>query len=321
MAFPAEKYKKSLFFYTNSLVRFQFLQYHISNKIRLAKSGHMEDFMKLMKKALVAVSVLALASVIFAGCKKEDDDDENNMISGSNNNYSIAYKNETSSVSRGYQTTTFKHLGALCQMTMKVTSSAPDGAMGYIWDLESNSTRAVKEPRRFFIVGFNYNDTATGKVAYYVSRYTNVTDIMEENFGTKLTSNPAVEKEYIKLNSTNVFTPTQDSSGNIVVTVNVYEGTYDADAADGTSYKKGDYNGTFVVDIYNGAVAKADLATATKADSVTIPAADIGYLSAGTSKSARQKNGAVYANVYAGKTLTGSWKYLDTYSEAEVIEE
>ena len=266
--------------------------------------------MKLMKKALVAVSVLALASVIFAGCKKEDDDDENNMISGSNNNYSIEYKNETSSVSRGYQATTFKHLGALCQMTMKVTSSAPDGAMGYIWDLESNSTRAVKDPRRFFIVGFNYNDTADGKVAYYVSRYTNVTDIMEENFGTKLTSNPAVEKEYIQLNSTNVFTPTPDSSGNIVVTVNVYEGTNDAD-----------YNGTFVVDIYNGAVAEADLLTATKVVSVTIPAEDIGYLSAGTSKSARQKNGAVYANVYAGKTLTGSWKYLDTYSEAEVIEE
>ena len=54
---------------------------------------------------------------------------------------------------------------------------------------------------------------------------------------------------------------------------------------------------------------------------------DVGYVTIAhnvatvTSNGNRQKNGAVYANVYAGKTLKGSWKYADTYSADEVVEE
>ena len=198
--------------------------------------------MKLSKLFKIGAAALMVTSLCFVGCKDEDDDDENNMLSGSNNNYSISYKNESTSVSRGYKTTTFKHLGSLCQMTMSA-DSANSGAMGYIWDLESNSERAEKDPRRFFIVGFNYDGS---DIKPYVSLYKNVTDLQLQNFGAtgqketgaNTTANGATEKEYIALGSKKL-TQKADNDGNIVLTVDVKEGT---DAS-------GNYDGTYIVKI------------------------------------------------------------------------
>jgi len=269
-----------------------------------------------LSKILLSTAVLAAAmtmALTFTSCGEKDDDD-NNMLSGSNNDYSIDYTNESSDVSRGYKTTTFMHLGALCQMKM-AKASAGSGAMGYIWDLESNSARAEKDPRRFFIFGFNY-DTTTG-VKYYLSLYKNVKDIQKNNFGatainqkepTAAVSDGATEKEYWPFGKNYIAKPSEDEEGNIVVTVNVYEGTD----------LSGQYDGTYIVDLYDGAVTKDQLATATKVNSCVIPAADVGYLAAGTNSFSRQKNGAVYANCYAGKTLSASWHYADTYREANV---
>ena len=254
------------------------------------------------------------------GCKAEDDDDELKALSGSNNDYSVDFKNEGNDVYRAYHTTTFKHAGALCQVTMN-TSNGGKGAMGYIWDLESNSTRTEKEPRRFFIVGFNYDYTATGKVAYYVSRYSNVTDIEAKNFGA--TSNGAAEKVYVELNTTNVCTPTIDTNGDLTMTFDVYEdGEFTVDENGKKKYTS--YNGGFVVDIYNGKIETADLKTANKVKSVKIPAADVGYKTAEsdvTKPICNQKQGAVYVNVYQGYTLKGKWYYADTYKAAEVVED
>ena len=259
------------------------------------------------------------------GCKAEDDDDDElKALSGSNNDYSVDFKNEGNDVYRAYHTTTFKHAGALCQVTMN-TSNGGKGAMGYIWDLESNSTRAEKEPRRFFIVGFNYDHTAKDKVAYYVSRYSNVTDIEAINFGAP--SNGADEEEYIKLNATNVCVPTIDANGDLTMTFDVYEdGEFTFDENGKKKYTS--YNGGFVVDIYNGKIETADLKTASKVKSVKIPAADVGYKTAESDvtkpicgASANQKQGAVYVNVYKGNTLKGKWHYADTYMAAEVVED
>ena len=155
--------------------------------------------MKLSKILMSGALVAALAFGVM-GCKAEDDDDELKALSGSNNDYSVDFKNEGNDVYRAYHTTTFKHAGALCQVTMN-TSNGGKGAMGYIWDLESNSTRAEKEPRRFFIVGFNYDYTEKGKVAYYVSRYSNVTDINVKLYDYVETSdiiaNPKEDKLYV----------------------------------------------------------------------------------------------------------------------------
>ncbi len=250
------------------------------------------------------------------------------MISGSNNNYSISYTNTSDDTSRGYKTTTFKHAGSLCQITLNSDSS--EGAMGYIWDLESNSSRAVAAPRVFCIAGFNYNHTATGKVAYYVSRYKNVVDIEAENFGTTSsityngTSYTATENEKIALSPSNSFTPTKDSSGNVVVTFDVYEdGTWSWNDSK-TKRVYTSYNGGYVVDIYDGAVTLSQIATGsvTAKDSATFSASELGYDVTDSSKSVvSQFNGAVYANVYANSTVNGSWKYLETYKSADVVEE
>ena len=275
--------------------------------------------MKLSKILMSGALVAALAFGVM-GCKAEDDDDELKALSGSNNDYSVDFKNEGNDVYRAYHTTTFKHAGALCQVTMN-TSNGGKGAMGYIWDLESNSTRAEKEPRRFFIVGFNYDYTEKGKVAYYVSRYSNVTDIEAKNFGA--TSNGAAEKEYIKLNATNVCDPTIDANGDLTMTFDVYEdGEFTVDENGKKKYTS--YNGGFVVDIYNGKIETADLKTANKVKSVKIPAADVGYKTAEsdvTKPICNQKQGAVYVNVYQGYTLKGKWYYADTYKAAEVVED
>jgi len=280
--------------------------------------------MKLSKILMSGALVAALTFGVM-GCKAEENDDELGVLQGRNNDYSVEYTNEGDDTYRAYITTTFKHAGSLCQVTMN--KSDKGGAMGYIWDLESNSSRAEKDPRRFFIVGFNYNNTATGKVAYYVSRYSNVTDIQAKNFGTGTNASDAKEKEYIKLNTTNVCTPTVDANGDFTMTFDVYEDGVFTVEDDGTK-KYTSYNGGFVVDIYNGKVEKEGLKNAKKVDTVKIPADDVGYKTADsdTTKpicgaSANQKNGAVYANIYKGSTLKGSWHYADTYKAAEVVED
>lgn len=276
---------------------------------------------------LFGSALIATLAFGFTACS-EDDDDPNDMISGSNNNYSISYTNSSADTSRGYKTTTFKHAGSLVQITMN--SDSTKGAMGYIWDLESNSSRAVAAPRVFCIAGFNYNYTAEGKVAYYVSRYKNVVDIEASNFGTDSpityngTAYTAEENAKIALSTKNSFTPTKDSSGNVVVTIDVYEdGVWSWNDAK-TERKYTSYNGGYVVEIYDGAVTLSEIAngTATAVDSTSFTASELGYTVSDSSKSVvSQFNGAVYANVYANSTLNGSWKYLETYKSADVVEE
>ncbi|MBQ9207469.1 MAG: hypothetical protein IJ158_12280 [Treponema sp.] len=279
--------------------------------------------MKLSKKVLAAFSMAAALAmaVSFTSCGEEDADDENGMISGSNNNYKLLYDNSASEdTSRGYVPTTGNHAGALVQITLnKEGTSGSGAAMGYIWDLQSTDasasaeevTRAVSaKPRNFCIVGFaNFS----GTVKAYVSRYTNVYDIQAKNFGTDgITVNGATqtagEEEYIKSSDDKKLTA---ADGSYVMTVNVYEETTGEGESKTTT-------GGYVVDIYNGVVEKAHLASAEKLATTTIPAADLGY---DTAKKVTQKQGGVYANVYAKSKASGTWKYADTYKADKVIEE
>lgn len=284
--------------------------------------------MKLSKKVLAAMSAatLIMTAGIFTSCGEEEDDDENNMLAGSNNDYTLSYDNSTGTdTSRGYKVTKNNHAGALCQITLnKEGTSGSGAAMGYIWDLKSTDAtasaeelaRAVSEkPRTFCIVGFGYR-TSAKKYSPYVSRYTNVYDIQANNFGTDgVTVNGATQKadedEYIAIGENYL---TEDETGNIVMTVNVYEET----AADESDATKTVTTGGYVVDIYNGAVSKDELATAEKLATTTISAEDLGYNEA---KKVTQKQGAVYANVYSKSKASGTWKYLDTYSADEVVED
>ena len=274
-------------------------------------------------------------ATMFVGCKAEDDDDDAQAIKGSANHYTVNYTNDTNDTYRAYATTQYKHAGALWQVTL--TKDSGKGALGYIWDLETDSSRAAKAVRRFCIAGFNYNHTAPNKVAYYVSGYKNVVDVSAENFGTneeieategkhKGESFKAEEKEFIPLKSVYSFEPTKDADGNVVVTFDVYE---DGDWKwNGSKRKYTSYNGGYVVDIYDGAVETAAIADGSaekqKRNTVKIPAAYLGYATetSDTTKSiVKQQSAAVYINAYAGTTLNAKWDCADTYKEANVVEE
>ena len=251
-----------------------------------------------LSKVLFGSAVMAALVFGFASCAAEDDDDEKEAITGSNNDYSISFTNEDDGMYRAYHSTFNRHLGGLCQITLDKDSTG-DGTIGYIFDLESNPSRAAKDPRTLCIVGFNLATTGVAKP--YVSHFTNVTDIQADNFGTKLSENPAKEKEYLKLGDSSIKLSDCEVDGKYVLTVDV----------------NGKDNEDYVVRIYKGKVEKASLATATALHTVTIPKEDL-YP---TTKKIEQKAAAVYVNVYARKTMKATWHYADTYAEAEVVEE
>ena len=295
--------------------------------------------MKLSKKVLAVFSMVAALAmaVSFTSCGEDDDDEKDAISKGNSDSFSIAYTNEDSSVYRGYKTTSLKHSGALTKVTMD-TSSANAGAMGYIWDLESNSKREAKDPRRFCIVGFNYDGT---QVNPYVSVYKNVTDISLNNFGaaaiteketgSTATNAGATEEEIIKLGSNKKtvtkVAKTDTVPEHIVLTIDVYEdGNFTwNDEKTKRVYTADDstpaYTGGYRVDVYDGEITTAALADGTAGTpilSTSITAAQLGY-TAGTQPT--QQYCAAYANVYPGKTLTGTWNYTATYNADEVVEE
>lgn len=281
--------------------------------------------MKKLSKVLFGSAILAALVFGFAGCTEEDDDD-NDMISGSGNNYSISYTNDSSDTSRGYNTTSTKHLGSICQITFNKDSLSNNGAMAYIWDLEADSSRAAKDVRRFCIAGLRIVSTGSEyKAQPYVSIYKNVVDIMANNFGVgteltategkgKGTSYTAKETEKIKLGTETQFSVTPDSTtGAVTVTVKVEP------VDESNSYSKSAAT-KFAVDFYAGAYDESTIKSASTAASTTISASELGYT--GDNTYLKQQSAAVYANVYQGKTLNGSWKYVKDYAEAEeVVEE
>ena len=294
--------------------------------------------MKLSKKVLAAFSMaaaLAMAST-FVACTEDDDDDFNLISKDNSDNFTINATNDTGSVQRGYKTTSLKHSGALTQITMN-KACANSGAMGYIWDLESANSdgtysRAAKDTRRFLIAGFNYNGSV---VKPYVSLYKDVVDIQANNFGATGTTQKettaatavgdAKETEYLKLGEKLLSVTPDTSTGDFVITLDVYEdGNWTWNEAK-TKRVYTSYNGGYIADIYVGALTLAEVAAKTSADATaTIKAADLGYITetSNTAKNiVKQQTCAVYANVYAGKTLKGSFKYTETYAADEVVEE
>lgn len=271
--------------------------------------------MKIMKK-IAAVTIAAAALFAFAGCS--DADDPNEMITGSNKNYEIDYTNTTEETSRGYHSTAYKHAGAAVQLDFlnvnKDTKEA--GVMGLIFDLEEKD--GVKS---FNVIGVRTADTEGG-LGYYVSRFENVTDIQAENFGTKLKENPAKETVYVK-----DFAKAQGEKGtDSKVTVYAYaiEKKAEADGTDSAnkSYKANEY--IYKVYLINNKVAKLDgngNLVDEEGNSVTLADSDCVATIATGYTSLEQKKLAVYANVYKGKTLKGTWTYRGDYKEVGVDED
>ncbi len=310
--------------------------------------------MKLSKKILAAMSATALLATasFFTSCTEDDDDDYGIITKDNKDNFTIDYTNDSTSVQRGYVTTSTKHSGALTQITMNKVSAGA-GAMGYIWDLEAAGSdgtysREAKDTRRFLIAGFNCSGSGSSYVVKpYVSLYKDVVDIQANNFGATGTTQKeetaatavgsASEIEYLALGSKSLSVTPDSTSGDFVITLDVYEdGEWTWNEAK-TKRVYTSYNGGYVADIYVGALETADVAEKTSPDATAkIKADDLGYLAALQTKYANdadklakitedniveQQTCAVYANVYAGKTLKGSFKYAADYAAAEAVEE
>lgn len=284
-----------------------------------------------MKLSKILLTTVAAAAVIGLTSCGSGDDDPNNMIKGSNSKYSIDYTNDSTKISRGYCDTTYKHAGAAVQFTFENQSkdTAGSGVMGLIFDLAGSK----KETRSFDVVGVK-TVNGTGALKYYISRFTGVKDIQDDNFGA-YKGGPATEIEYK--------VAFQDAEGKVegdTVTVTAYaiQKKMDAEGTDtkGTVYAAGEW--VYKVYLLNNGIKKLDkdgnlidkdgkkVELEEKDCLATIATGYIG-------DKPTQNKLAVYANVYPSEreagdegitgcgTLTGTWTFHGDYYACDVEED
>ena len=246
--------------------------------------------MKKAKKMLLAASALALVSFGFSGCTAEDDD-ENDMISNKGEVYSINYtNNDARDTSRGYKTYgVSRRNGALVEFKFtdtNVSERSKAGVLGFIWELDDTAGK-----RSFFVLGLRQE---SGVPYYYISKFSDVTDIGAYNFGA----------------------PVDDYAGN---------GAKEEVVASFTSLGSGfktEKEVTVYADIkprvngYDVAIYKTRANAEAKTNAVVTKPID----SPNEGKEPAIKTLAFYANVYQLKTLSGTWEILNKYGEAEVTE-
>lgn len=265
----------------------------------------------------------ALLALGMMSCSDDDDDDPYNVISGGPKTYKIACTNSNTVpdggapkdyVIRGYESTTFKHTGGTVQITMNKDEAC--GNMGFIFDLKDNANN--KGNKDFFIVGVNYKYSGKSGLGYYISKFENISDILAGNFGATTSGDGAttaketeVVTAFAAINAND--TDITDADGNISFVIDVV-------GKDTGANKPGSdlEAGQFKVSIYkssdlDGSKVKSD---ATPLVTKTITSAQTGY-----DGDVPQNKLAVYGNVYAGKTLTGKWKFLGDYNCVEPEEE
>ncbi len=140
-------------------------------------------------------------------------DDTEGAIKGSNGNYTVDYNNTSNDLYRAYKDTALKHAGALIKVTFD-SNNVSKSKMGVIFDLKEDDENAGAQ--EFYIIGLNPSAKDSNTANFYVSKYTNVTDIQANNFGTDLKTNPAKEVEIVKLaTSNNITVPAADAEGKI----------------------------------------------------------------------------------------------------------
>lgn len=282
-----------------------------------------------LSKVLLSSAVAAALVFGFVGCKA-DEDDPNNMISGSGKNYSIAYTNEDSKISRGYVPTAFAHAGAAVQIdfTELTKDTAKAGVMGLIFDLDT----ADDGSRSFDVIGVRASDE-NGGIDYYISRFTGVTDIQDNNFGA-YTGGPATEKEYVSAFKT---AKGENESGTTTVYAYAIQKQVSEAGSDskGVAYKANEF--VYKVYLLNNKIAKLDREgnlVDENGKSVELSDSDcLATIATGYTK-LTQKKLSVYANVYPTAenkandvktsgcgTLTGKWTFRGDYKEVGIDED
>ena len=288
--------------------------------------------MKLSKVLLGSLFAAAMLG-LFAGCAKEDDPYD--MITEKNSTtWEISHTNEEAdTVHRGYASTNFKHSGGLVNIHFNSKSNGTygDGVMGFVFGLRANETNS--KANDFFVVGVrNRGD-------YYVSKYTNVTNLQGNNFGVG-DNDGAEEVEYVSLGAT---VPSDKAS-----TTNGYDvGVYFRDVVvDSTAtaapyahkyqlyFVNVDSTASYDVDDDTGAL-KVKEAGASDYSEVDLGSAIIEISYESDSNSLSQYKFGPYANVYPASskcspsyakakgtgTITGTWTIPADYKHADIVED
>ena len=296
--------------------------------------------MKIMKK-IAAVTIAAAALFAFAGCAGESED-ENGMLSVSGKKCSIDYTNEKpENYSRAFETLKTKHFDAVCKIESTVnlakedakndTNNRADGIMGYIFDVLQNDDGTYN----FTIAGVRYN-ALVQEVQAYVTAYKDVGGGEYLSAGNEFCDINGVEigKDGC-LASSKEFFPEAPSGIKTLKEIEIAKGEkatiwVDLVCQDGESEGRTGTKGNYVVTFYSGDPQRKTSATgkdtiynaqdleAKKLASVTIPVDSTNY--AKIQEKDAQTYLGFYANVYGGKTLTGTWELLDLEGAAEPVE-
>lgn len=279
--------------------------------------------LKFSKKitAVLSAATLLTSAFVFSSCSEEDD--PNDMLKEVNqNNYTIEYTNDGTETSRGYITTNLKHAGAIVKINFESTSSTNGGVMGVIFDYQDNATNS--KAKDFYVIGIQ-NTTATAP-KYYISKFEGVTNLQKPNFGaptdgtvgTDTADTTAGTKEtVVKTAFTAVPTGVTDTSSG--TTLYVY---YVEKATSETDYDFEVYFLPKSVVESLGAIKDADLGALKDKDGNEVDISSYKVTTIDSSYTSLQQNKfGVYGNVYAGKNVKGSWTIVDTYKEADVVED
>ena len=296
--------------------------------------------MKIMKK-IAAVTIAAAALFAFAGCAGESED-ENGMLSVSGKKCSIDYTNEKpKNYSRAFETLKTKHFDAVCKIESTVnlakedakddTNDRADGVMGYIFDVLQNDDGSYN----FTIAGVRYNAYKQA-VQAYVTAYKNVGGGKYLSAGNDFCDKNGVEieKEGCLASSEEILLKT-DNGIKTLKKIEIAKGKkatiwVDLVCQDGKSEGRTGTEGDYVVTFYSADPQRTTSAAgknttygaqnleAIKLASVTIPVDSTNY--AKIKEKDAQSYLGFYANVYGGKTLTGTWELLDLEGAAEPVE-
>lgn len=276
--------------------------------------------MKMVKKIMFGLVAAATILSLVSCDGLLNKDDEAGAIKGSGKKYKVSYKNESADKPyRAYKATTLKHAGGLVKVTFD-SNNVSTSKMGIIFDLKDDDVN--EGAREFYIIGLNPRSDVSN---FYVSKFTNVTDIQAYNFGTEESStntdeqnaavkaNPAKEVEIVPLAKANNITfPAADADGKYSVYV----------------YYKALTDGSFDWKILNidDDIAKAyDFAEGNFVSSAVIKSgntkakAGTEYETCDEGKQPQNKI-AFYSQIAPNTELKGSWNVIGTYLEAEDAE-
>ena len=296
--------------------------------------------MKIMKK-IAAVTIAAAALFAFAGCAGESED-ENGMLSVSGKKCSIDYTNEKpENYSRAFETLKTKHFDAVCKIESTVnlakedakdnTNNRADGIMGYIFDVLQNDDGSYN----FTIAGVRYNAYKQA-VQAYVTAYKNVGGGKYLSAGNDFCDKNGVEIGQKGCLASSTEFLSESNSGIIdLAPKTIAKGEkatiwIDLVCQDNKSEGRKGTEGDYVVTFYyadpqrtttvegKDTTYKAENLANIKLKSITIPVASTNYAS--IKAKAAQTYLGFYANVYGGKTLTGTWELLDLEGAAEPVE-